>query len=125
AVRASGLNYVIMRPFNTYGRALTNMPKFVVDEAIHQALTQNKVHLRDPNPLRDFLFRDDHVNAYVKVVEAIESERTDIFGEAYEFGTGTAYSIADMAYMVASAAGVTDVKFAGSVRPGDIALLQG
>ena len=64
SVIASGLPFVISRAFNTYGRGPINLPRFVVDEAIHQALTTGEIRLRDYSPKRDFLFRDDHVGAY-------------------------------------------------------------
>jgi nucleoside-diphosphate-sugar epimerase len=124
-VRGSGLPFVIMRPFNTYGRAKVHMPKFVVDEALHQAASTGEINLRDPNPFRDFIFRDDHVGAYLSVVGSIERERLDILGETFEFGSQESVRIQDMAEIVAKEAGIPaeKVTFRNAVREGDAPLL--
>ena len=122
SIRASGLSFVIMRPFNTYGRGLIGLPRFVVDETIHQALTTGHIQLRDPRPLRDFLFREDHVNAYMKVVENIAEP--GVIGSTFDFGTSILESIAGMAYMVGKIVGVEGVTFTHQERDGDIPLLR-
>lgn len=123
AVRASNVPWVLMRPFNTYGRALVNMPKFVVDEAIYSAVVGGRVQLRDPNPLRDFIFRDDHVNAYLKVVEAIEAGK-DIYGNTFTFGTGDVMSIGQLANTIATLTETPEPIFTGEKRPMDVAYLH-
>lgn len=119
AVKASGIPYVIMRPFNTYGRALVNLPRFVVDEAIYQALTTGKIVLRDPSPIRDFMFREDHVNAYFRVIEAIEQGR-DVLNEAFVFGPGNPVPISGMANTIAQIVGCPPPEFTVAKREGDI-----
>lgn len=125
AVRGSGLPFVIMRPFNTYGRAKVNMPKFVVDEALYQAAVGGSINLRDPNPWRDFIFRDDHVRAYLSVVYAIDCKLIGILGETFEFGSEQAVNIRQMAEIVAKAADIAPEKvtFRDVVREGDAPLL--
>lgn len=124
AVRASGLPFVIARPFNTFGRALIDLPKFVVDEAIVQAVSNRRIVLRDPNPKRDFLFREDHVSAYVSIVRAF-LEGAPIAGETFNFGSGSVVSIGEVAELVSDMAGcVAPPQFSQEVRPGDIGHLQ-
>lgn len=124
AVRASGLPFVIARPFNTYGRALIDLPKFVVDEAIVQAVTARRITLRDPNPVRDFLFREDHVSAYVSIVRAF-LEGAPLAGETFNFGSGKTVSIGEVAELISGIAGcVAPPAFSKEARPDDIGHLQ-
>jgi len=92
---------VIMRPFNTFGRGLIGSPHFVVERAITQALSvPNRINLHDPRPYRDFLFRDDHVNAYVKLVEAFLAGKP-VLGETFNIASGRSWTIEEMAKTVA------------------------
>lgn len=121
-VKSSGLPYVIMRPFNTYGRGPIGLPRFVVDEAIYSGLTRSEVYLRDPEPRRDFLFRDDHVNAYLAVVAAIGVDDR-VLGQTLQFGTGQVFSIRELAEMIAIRTN-SSVGFGEGKRTGDVPLLQ-
>lgn len=85
----------VMRPFNSYGRALVDNRHFVVERAIVGALQDGRVHLHDPRPRRDFMFRDDHVAGYVAVVEKRPLR------EVINLSTGRCWSIAEMAEVVA------------------------
>ena len=87
----------ILRPFNTYGRALVRNPHFVVERAITRALEEGKVHLHDPNPWRDFMFREDHVAAYLAVLENWDRA----VGETFNVTTGQTWQIRQMAEAVA------------------------
>ena len=117
----------VLRPFNSYGRALVGNRHYVVERAITQALTEGHIHLHDPRPARDFLFREDHARAYVHVVE----NREKALGQAINIGTGQSWTIAEMADAVASRArlyrdGPVGVSFSEvSDRPLDIPCLQG
>lgn len=114
-VRASGLPWTITRPANTYGRGLVDNPQFVVDEAIHQALTTGRIEMRDPNPVRDFMFREDHVDGYRRIVRAV-CEGSDLSGETFDFRTGAPVSIREMAGVVADECGVPVPTFSGIER---------
>lgn len=90
------LPVLIMRPFNTYGRALVKNKHYAVERAITQALETQHISLHDSRPYRDFIFRDDHVNAYVLAVERWEK----LVGETINVCTGNSWSIKEMANMV-------------------------
>jgi UDP-glucose 4-epimerase len=120
SVRASGIPYVVMRPATTYGRGPVNMQKFVVEEAICQALTTGKVRLRDPNPVREFLFRDDHVDAYLRVIRALGEGQPDVVGETFDFSPNDPISIGVLAEVIARLTGVEDIAFTGERRNGDV-----
>lgn len=76
----------ILRNFNTYGRK--NNYHFVVEKAIVQMLKEKRVELGDPTPIRDLLFVNDHVNAYLS---CINNPKT--IGETFNFCTGIGVSI--------------------------------
>jgi len=64
---SQGFPSITLRPFNTYGR-VKNLT-FVTERIISQMLTSEKIILGNPEPIRDFLYLDDHVDGYVKTVE--------------------------------------------------------
>ena len=70
-----GLPILIVRPFNTYGRAPIGNQHFVVERAIVQALKEHRINLHNPEPRRDFLFREDHVQFYVDVLKLLDTPR--------------------------------------------------
>ena len=77
----------IMRPFNTYGRK-RNM-HFVTERILTQMLTgQEELRLGDPDPIRDLLYVDDHVEGYLK---ALGKKRA--LGEAFNICTGEGVTI--------------------------------
>ncbi|MDP6381491.1 MAG: SDR family oxidoreductase, partial [Phycisphaerae bacterium] len=60
------LRIVILRPFNIYGPKQSG--PFLIPTIINQA-ESGKIVLKDPDPRRDLLYRDDVVNAYVRAAE--------------------------------------------------------
>ncbi|MEW5760358.1 MAG: GDP-mannose 4,6-dehydratase [Candidatus Thermoplasmatota archaeon] len=119
--------YVIARPFNTYGRANVGKRYYVVERAITQALTEKRIHLYNPEPIRDLLFRDDHVNFYIKCIENLD----EAIGEAFNICTGVGTPIKRMADVVAK---IFDEKYCTKIpiswedkpdRPKDIGCLIG
>lgn len=125
--KTRGLPVAILRPFNSYGRALVDNRHFVAERAITQALTDGVISLHDPRPLRDFLFRDDHVAAYLCLVDQFPKG----MGEAINICTGTCWSISEMADSVATVVSILvhrkiEVNFLQQPdRPLDIDRLQG
>ena len=91
-----GLNYTIIRPFNTFGRANVRKRYYVVERAITQALEKNEIRLYSSKPKRVFLFRDDHVENYLCVVGNKKAYKQTI-----NISTDRAYSIEEMAKVVA------------------------
>lgn len=85
--------YTILRPFNTYGRK--NNTHFFIERTISQMLKQDKVYLGDPEPIRDWLYIDDHINGYLK---AIGNEKA--IGKSIPLGTGIGYTIKETAELI-------------------------
>ncbi|MHA1268764.1 MAG: NAD-dependent epimerase/dehydratase family protein [Candidatus Helarchaeota archaeon] len=81
----------VLRPFNTYGRKENS--HFVVERIITQMLKDIKeVRLGDPNPIRDLMYVDDHVNAYLTCFENPDKA----IGEVFNFCTGIGVKISEL-----------------------------
>lgn len=78
----------ILRPFNTFGRK--NDAHFLIERTITQMLTNNIVNLIDPTPIRDWMYVDDHVNAYISCLDNKKA-----LGQTFNFCTGKGYSVKD------------------------------
>jgi len=91
-----GFPVTIIRPFNTFGRANVRNRHYAVERAITMALEQHHIRLHNPKPVRDFLYRDDHVEAYVR---CLENRRA--VGETINVCTGRGVTIEEMARLVA------------------------
>lgn len=90
-----GFPCIIFRSTNTYGRKFNHY--FVVEHTIYETLTKKaKISMGDPSPVRDLLYVDDEVDAYVK---AIETKR-DVFGEIMNTGTARGVSIKELVEMI-------------------------
>lgn len=110
----------ILLPFNTYGRQ--SCQHFVTERIIWQMLNGRAVRLGDPEPIRDLLYIDDHVAAYLSTLNVPQA-----FGERINVCTGKGTSIRELAEKIRK---LTD--FQGDVvwstipkRPLDITKLVG
>jgi len=84
----------ILRPFNTFGRK--DNTHFITERTIVQMLQHKQVELGDPKPIRDFMYVEDHVNAYLTCLE--KSEET--IGQVFNFCTGRSVSIKRLGGMI-------------------------
>ncbi len=90
--------YTIMRPYNTYGRK--DNSHFFIERTIAKMLEGNKVYLGDKSAVRDWLFVDDHVEAYVK---ALGNKKA--IGEVIQVCTGKGYTTEETAKIIAKLTG--------------------
>jgi len=111
----------ILRNFNTYGRK--DNTHFVVERSIVQMLQGNTVRLGDPTPIRDFVYIDDHVNAYLSCLGQPEKS----IGQILNFCTGRGVSIKEIVELLSEL-----TSFKGEIvwntipaRPLDIEVLVG
>jgi len=80
AARVYNLNAIVLRPSNTYGRKFDK--SFIVEYLITTMLKKEKVYVGAPDSIREYLYVDDHVNAYLLAMEKGEG------GQVYNIGTG-------------------------------------
>jgi len=110
----------ILRPFNTYGRK--DNIHFVVERTITQMLQSKTVTLGDPTPVRDFMYVDDHVDAYLK---CLDDEKAH--GEVFNFCCGHGTTIGDLTNTIAKVVGFDGEIIWSTIpaRPLDIKKLVG
>jgi len=86
-----GFPCVILRSTNTYGRKYNHY--FVIEHIIYDMLKgEKRIAMGDPTPVRDFLFIDDEVEAYIDAIKTTKR----IFGEPVHTGTGRGISIREL-----------------------------
>lgn len=97
---AYGFPVTVCRPYNTFGR--TGTSHFVTERIISQCLRhEESLRLGDPAPVRDLLFRNDHVNAYLSVFSQPEKS----IGETFNFCTGKGVSIRELVDLITKKTG--------------------
>ncbi len=92
------LNGSIMRPANTYGRKFDT--SFIIEYLVTQMLKDEKVYVGAPDSIRDYMYVDDHIDAYLL---AIKSSKAN--GQVYNVGTGTGISNKELAKRIADRIG--------------------
>ena len=93
-----GLNTTVMRCTNTFGRKLD--ATFFVEYLITTMLRRENVYIGAPESLRDYMYVNDHVSAYVAAIE-----NANIRGEAFNVATGDVISNRDLTLKVAGMMG--------------------
>lgn len=104
------LNTTVMRCTNTYGRKLD--PSFYIEYLITSMLKGNKIYIGAPKSVRDYMYVDDHVNAYIKAIE-----HPDVIGEAFNAGVSNGISNKDVALKIAEMIGYKQKIIMGKYPP--------
>ena len=94
AARVYGLNTTVMRCTNSYGRKFDR--SFFVEYLITSMLKGERVYVGAPNSIRDYMYVDDHVEAYVKAIQV-----NHISGEAFNFAVGEEMTNKEVAFRIA------------------------
>lgn len=119
---ASGFPAIVLRPFNTYGRERNFT--FVTESIIYQMLTKKDVVLGNPEPLRDLLYVEDHVQGYIDCINTPYEKLADC--RALNLCTGVETSIKDLAETIADLTGFTgEINWNVKNRPTEIYRLLG
>jgi len=106
------LKGTILRPTNTYGRKFDT--SFMVEYLITQMLKGEKIYIGAPDSVRDYMYVDDHVNAYLLAMKSAKAN-----GQIYNVGTGIATSNRELAKMIAEKIGYDKKDIVlGSYPPG-------
>jgi nucleoside-diphosphate-sugar epimerase len=116
--RAFNFPAVISRATNSYGRK--NDTHFFIEKLVYQMLhdPRGKVYLGDTQQIRDFMYVDDHVNAYLTLLE----KREKCLGRIFNFATGEAKPLDQVIDLVSELTAFKGEIITGSVpkRPLDI-----
>ena len=108
---AYGINGAVLRSVNTYGRKYEI--NFIVEYIITTMLTGKKLYIGAPDSIREYIYADDHVNAYLR---AMEKSRK---GNAYNIATGFGITNRELAEMIAERIGYDKNRISfGNYPPG-------
>ncbi|MBI3923915.1 MAG: NAD(P)-dependent oxidoreductase [Armatimonadetes bacterium] len=83
-----GVQVIIVRPFNLYGPGQPD--HFLIPQVLRQALFADRLKVLDLRPRRDYLYLDDFVTLLTLLV------RSQSPPGAYNAGSGTSYSVAEI-----------------------------
>jgi GDP-mannose 4,6-dehydratase len=106
------LNGSVLRPTNSYGRKFDT--SFIIEYLATQMLRGEEVYVGAPDSVRDYMYVDDHVNAYLLVIKSAKAA-----GQVYNAGTEVGISNRKLAEMIAERIGYNRkrIKF-GQYPPG-------
>jgi nucleoside-diphosphate-sugar epimerase len=106
------LNGSVLRPTNSYGRKFDT--SFIIEYLVTQMLRGEEVYVGAPDSVRDYMYVDDHVNAYLLVIKSAKAT-----GQVYNAGTEVGISNRKLAEMIAERIGYNRkrIKF-GQYPPG-------
>jgi GDP-mannose 4,6-dehydratase len=96
--RTYNLNGSIIRPTNSYGRKFDT--SFIIEYLVTQMLKGAEVYVGAPDSVRDYMYVDDHVNAYLLIIKSAKAN-----GQIYNAGTGVGISNRELAEMIAEKIG--------------------
>ena len=92
------LNGTILRPTNSYGRKFDT--SFMIEYLVTQMLKGKKIYIGSPDSVRDYMYVDDHVNAYMLAMKNPKAN-----GQVYNVGTTIGVSNKELAMMIAKKIG--------------------
>jgi len=110
-VGSFNLNATIMRCTNTYGRKFSK--GFIVEYLVTEMLKGNKIYIGAPDSVRDYMFINDHVSAYIAAMD--KKGRGEVFNAATGIGT----SNKELAFMIAEKLGFDKKKIVLGAYPPD------
>jgi CDP-glucose 4,6-dehydratase len=104
-----GLPVAITRCANLFGGGDLNWAR-VIPGAIRSTLRGEPFEIRsDGLFIRDYLFVEDAVEAYLCLAERLSADRS-ISGEAFNFGLGERYTVLDVVHKILNLMGRTDLQ---------------
>jgi len=108
--KAFDLHGSILRPANSYGRKFDT--SFLIEYLVTQMLEGNDIYVGAPNSVRDYMYVDDHVNAYVLAINNSKADQ-----QIFNVGTGTGVSNREVAELIAGKIGYDSKKIKYGVYP--------
>ena len=96
-----GLPVTVTRCTNVYGGGDLNWSRIIPGTIRSVLMNERPVIRSDGSPVRDYIYIDDCVNAYITVAEKIDVSK----GEAFNFGTNSPASVLDLTKMILKTCG--------------------
>lgn len=104
------LTIAVTRCANTYGPGDLNFSRIIPDTVKSVIFNKNPIIRSDGTPLRDYVFIDDIVNAYLMLAKALYLKKNKISGEAFNFGSGKPISVLGLVNLIIKISGVKNIK---------------
>lgn len=111
AMKIYGLMATILRPINTYGRR--GEKGYLVEYLVSSMLRGETCYVGAPDSVRDYMFVDDHVNAYLLAVGSKKA-----IGEVFNVSPGNPVANRQLADIVAKIIGFGGKIVHGTYPPG-------
>jgi dTDP-glucose 4,6-dehydratase len=111
AMKVYDLQATILRPINSYGRR--GEKGFFVEYLISKMLKPETCYIGAPKSIRDYMFVDDHVNAYMLTMK---SEKA--IGEIFNVSPGNPVTNEELTKILSRIVGFDDKIVFGSYPPG-------
>ncbi len=105
------LKGTVLRPINSYGR--TGETGFYTEYLVSKMLAGEPCHIGAPDSVRDYMFADDHVEAYICAMESSNS-----IGQVYNVSPGNPITNGDLAQKISRMIGSETKVVLGSYPPG-------
>ena len=107
-----GLYGTILRPANSHGRKYD--VSFMVEYLVTQMLKGETVYIGAPDSVRDYMYIDDHVRAYLLAIKNAKADR-----QIYNVGTGIGVTNRALAELIAQKIGFDSNKIKFRSYPPD------
>ena len=105
-------NAVVLRCVNSYGRKYDK--SFFIEYIIDKMINNEDIYVGAPDSIRDYMYVDDHVNAYI-----LAMEKGNARGQVFNAGTGIGVKNRDVALKLADMTGFDrDKLHLGQYPPG-------
>jgi len=111
ANRVYHLKGTVLRPINSYGR--TGEGGFFTEYLISKMLTGETCYVGAPGSVRDYMFAEDHVSAYILAAESPKA-----IGQVYNVSPGNPVTNSDLAKILTKMTGFKGKIVFGSYPPG-------
>ncbi len=107
---AYNLNTAVTRCVNIYGPGDFTYARIIPGSIRSIILNQDPIICRNDTSLRDYMYIDDAVNAYLCLAEALYKQPEVIRGEAFNFGTGKPISVLNLVKLLIELSGNSKLK---------------
>ena len=117
--RALGFPAIVLKPCNTFGRK--NEKGYIVEYIITEMLKGKSPQIGTPEAIRDLMYVNDHVNAYLKALEFVLPEPKEIIriseknpiAFTFNIGNGYEFTMKEIAQKIGRIIG-----FEGEIKTG-------
>ncbi len=111
-IKVYNQNIVLLRNSNTFGRKYD--PSFFTEEMVTKMLKNEEIYIGAPDSIRDYMYVDDHVNAYILAMNIPEAK-----GQVFNVAGGKGYTNKEWALKIAKIIGYAEEKLHfGEYPPG-------